>query len=96
MSEYPDWAVYQKPAIAFGVYGALERLLIPLGLHHIWNAPFYLEVGQYQLLGHEVVRGEVARYLAGDPQAKPCRWLPDQNVGITCGGTGYVALRRSL
>lgn len=64
-----DWAVYQKPAIAFGVYGALERLLIPLGLHHIWNAPFYLEVGQYQLLGHEVVRGEVARYLAGDPQA---------------------------
>ncbi|MDH1471106.1 PTS transporter subunit EIIC [Shewanella bicestrii] len=64
-----DWAVYQKPAIAFGVYGALERLLIPLGLHHIWNAPFYLEVGQYQLQNAEVVRGEVARYLAGDPQA---------------------------
>ncbi|QYJ77821.1 PTS transporter subunit EIIC [Shewanella acanthi] len=64
-----DWAVYQKPAVAFGVYGALERLLIPLGLHHIWNAPFYLEVGQYQIQGSEVIRGEVARYLAGDPQA---------------------------
>ncbi|MCL1088494.1 PTS transporter subunit EIIC [Shewanella profunda] len=64
-----DWAVYQKPAIAFGVYGTLERLLIPLGLHHIWNAPFYLEVGQYQTQGAEVIRGEVARYLAGDPQA---------------------------
>ncbi|MGL5668863.1 MAG: PTS transporter subunit EIIC, partial [Shewanella sp.] len=38
-------------------------------LHHIWNAPFYLEVGQYQLQNSEVVRGEVARYLAGDPQA---------------------------
>jgi len=63
-----DWAVYQDPAIAFGVYGTVERLLIPLGLHHIWNAPFYLEVGQYINQG-TVVRGEVARYLAGDPLA---------------------------
>lgn len=68
IEQVSDWAVYQKPAVAFGVYGALERLLIPLGLHHIWNAPFYLEVGQYQQAG-EVVRGEVARYLAGDPLA---------------------------
>lgn len=64
-----DWAVYQKPAMAFGVYGTFERLLIPLGLHHIWNAPFYLEVGQFQTQGTDVIRGEVARYLAGDPQA---------------------------
>tara|TARA_R110002050_G_scaffold25055_3_gene66969 strand:- start:4254 stop:5732 length:1479 start_codon:yes stop_codon:yes gene_type:complete len=63
-----DWSVYQDPAIAFGVYGTVERLLIPLGLHHIWNAPFYLEIGQYINQG-TVVRGEVARYLAGDPLA---------------------------
>ncbi|MDO6678370.1 MULTISPECIES: PTS transporter subunit EIIC [unclassified Shewanella] len=62
------WAVYQEPAVAFGVYGAIERLLIPLGLHHIWNAPFYLEVGQYIDDG-KLVRGEIARYLAGDPAA---------------------------
>ncbi|MGL4638758.1 MAG: PTS transporter subunit EIIC [Shewanella sp.] len=64
-----DWAVYQKPALAFGIYGTLERLLLPLGLHHIWNAPFFLEIGQYSPPGQEIVRGEVARYLAGDPQA---------------------------
>ncbi|ACA87557.1 PTS transporter subunit EIIC [Shewanella woodyi] len=63
-----NWVVYQKPAEAFALYGAVERLLIPLGLHHIWNAPFYLEFGQYFRDG-EVVRGEVARYLAGDPLA---------------------------
>lgn len=63
-----SWAVYQEPAIAFGFYGMIERLLLPLGLHHIWNAPFYLEVGQYQV-GDELVRGEMARYLAGDPSA---------------------------
>ncbi|WP_144209779.1 PTS transporter subunit EIIC [Shewanella donghaensis] len=62
------WAVYQDPAVAFGVYGTIERLLIPLGLHHIWNAPFYLEVGQYFDDG-QLVRGEIARYLAGDPAA---------------------------
>ncbi|MCC4831040.1 PTS transporter subunit EIIC [Shewanella sp. 10N.7] len=62
------WAVYQDPALAFGVYGTIERFLIPLGLHHIWNAPFYLEVGQYFHEG-KMVRGEIARYLAGDPLA---------------------------
>ena len=68
IEQVSDWAVYQEPAVAFGIYGTLERLLIPLGLHHIWNAPFYLEVGQFSTQG-EVVRGEVARYLAGDPLA---------------------------
>lgn len=63
-----DWAVYQEPAIAFGFYGMVERLLLPLGLHHIWNAPFYLEVGQYAHDG-DIVRGEMARYFAGDPSA---------------------------
>ncbi|MBQ4888487.1 PTS transporter subunit EIIC [Shewanella sp. MMG014] len=62
------WAVYQDPALAFAVYGTIERFLIPLGLHHIWNAPFYLEVGQYFHEG-KMVRGEIARYLAGDPLA---------------------------
>ncbi|MGL5358176.1 MAG: PTS transporter subunit EIIC, partial [Shewanella sp.] len=69
IERFADWAVYQKPALAFGLYGALERLLLPLGLHHIWNAPFFLEIGQYAPPGQELVRGEVARYLAGDPQA---------------------------
>ncbi len=68
IERFSDWVVYQKPAEAFALYGMVERLLIPLGLHHIWNAPFYLEMGQYINEG-EVIRGEVARYLAGDPLA---------------------------
>ncbi|WP_110458603.1 PTS transporter subunit EIIC [Shewanella algidipiscicola] len=63
-----DWAVYQDPILAFAIYGSVERLLIPFGLHHIWNVPFYLEMGQY-VTQSEVVRGEVARYLAGDAEA---------------------------
>nr|WP_283103712.1 PTS transporter subunit EIIC [Shewanella gelidii] len=68
IEHFSNWVVYQKPALAFTLYGAVERMLIPLGLHHIWNAPFYLEVGQYYDNG-ELVRGEIARYLAGDPTA---------------------------
>ncbi|WP_443019896.1 PTS transporter subunit EIIC [Shewanella sp. OMA3-2] len=63
-----NWAVYQDPSIAFGLYGFVERLLIPLGLHHIWNAPFYLEFGNFWHDG-QLIRGEVGRYLAGDPMA---------------------------
>lgn len=69
IEHFSDWVVYQKPALAFALYGAVERLLIPLGLHHIWNAPFYLEIGQFITDSGEEVRGEVARYLAGDPLA---------------------------
>ncbi|WP_394128738.1 PTS transporter subunit EIIC [Shewanella maritima] len=63
-----NWSVYQVPALAFGFYGAVERLLIPLGLHHIWNAPIFFEFGQYMSDG-TLVRGEVGRYLAGDGSA---------------------------
>jgi PTS system glucose-specific IIC component len=63
-----NWAVYQDPKIAFAIYGLVERLLIPLGLHHIWNAPFYLEFGYFWQDG-QLVRGEIGRYLAGDIQA---------------------------
>ncbi|MCG9696138.1 PTS transporter subunit EIIC [Shewanella sp. Isolate11] len=68
IEQVSNWAVYQAPALSFAIYGTVERLLIPLGLHHIWNAPFFLEMGQYTS-GAEVVRGEMSRYLAGDPQA---------------------------
>ncbi|MBR9726783.1 PTS transporter subunit EIIC [Shewanella intestini] len=63
-----NWVVYQDPTLAFGIYGTIERLLIPLGLHHIWNAPFYFEVGQF-VDGDNLVRGEIARFLDGDPSA---------------------------
>ncbi len=57
-----------NPRLAFGIYGVVERLLLPFGLHHIWNVPFFFEVGSYKH-GTEVVRGEIQRFMAGDPTA---------------------------
>jgi PTS system glucose-specific IIC component len=67
---FSAWASTGNPQTAFSVYGFIERLLIPFGLHHIWNVPFFFEVGQYtDPASGEVIRGEVHRYIAGDPTA---------------------------
>ena len=39
---FSQWAAYQNPVVAFGIYGFIERCLVPFGLHHIWNVPFCL------------------------------------------------------
>lgn len=64
-----DWAAYENPMLSFTVYAFVERLLLPFGLHHIWNAPYFFEVGTYTTGTGEVVKGEVARFLHGDPTA---------------------------
>jgi PTS system glucose-specific IIC component len=63
------WASSESPALAFTIYGFVERLLIPFGLHHIWNVPFFFEVGEFTKANGEVIHGEIQRYLAGDPTA---------------------------
>jgi len=67
---FSHWAAQENPLTAFSVYGVVERALIPLGLHHIWNVPFFFEIGSYinPATGKEAV-GEIARYLQGDPSA---------------------------
>jgi PTS system glucose-specific IIC component len=44
---FSHWASSENPILASGIYGVVERALIPFGLHHIWNVPFFFEVGQY-------------------------------------------------
>ena len=67
---FANWAASTSPGIAFAIYGVVERLLIPFGLHHIWNVPFFFEIGQYvDPNTGEIIRGEIQRYVAGDPTA---------------------------
>ena len=54
------------------IYGTLNRLLIPLGLHHILNSVFWFQLGEYTHIkdGVEVVaNGDLHRFFAGDPTA---------------------------
>lgn len=67
---FSHWAARSNPALAFSVYGVVERSLIPFGLHHIWNVPFFFQVGQYtDPTTGQVLTGEIPRFAAGDPTA---------------------------
>ncbi|MGC4152120.1 MAG: glucose PTS transporter subunit IIA [Propionicimonas sp.] len=56
---------------AFGafIYGVVNRLLIPLGLHHIVNSFIWFLYGSYTTPAGEVVTGELTRFAAGDVTA---------------------------
>lgn len=62
-------AVISVGAISTGIYGFLNRLLVPLGLHHILNFYVWQQLGDFTNSAGELVRGDLNRYFAGDPQA---------------------------
>ena len=50
-------------------YAAGKRLLIPVGLHHVYYQPFLYEFGEFVTETGKVINGESVRYFAGDPTA---------------------------
>ena len=66
---FSKWATEESTVLAVFIYGVVERSLIPFGLHHIWNVPFFFEIGSYTTSSGEVVHGDVTRFIKGDPTA---------------------------
>src|SRR6478609_8773151 len=56
---------------AFGAftYGFANRMLIPLGLHHILNTYIWFIYGDYTTPAGTLATGELTRFAAGDPSA---------------------------
>jgi glucose-specific phosphotransferase system IIA component len=50
-------------------YAAGKRLLIPVGLHHVYYPSFLFDFGQFTTAAGEVLKGDSARYFGGDPSA---------------------------
>jgi N-acetylglucosamine PTS system EIICBA or EIICB component len=65
-----EW-VTENEVVGGGVYGTLNRLLIPFGLHHILNFTPWFQFGEYTTEDGTVVTGDIARFLNGDPTAGP-------------------------
>ena len=66
---FSHWAAVGSPRSAATVYGFVERLLLPFGLHHIWNVPFFFEMGSFKDASGKVVSGDINRFFAGDHTA---------------------------
>lgn len=70
IAAFSDWAANQNPVMAFGIYGVVERSLIPFGLHHIWNVPFFYEAGSCVNNAGEQVNGIMTCFLTADDASR--------------------------
>lgn len=70
IASFSDWAAHQNPVTAFGIYGIVERSLIPFGLHHIWNVPFFYEAGTCVNGAGETVNGIMTCFLTADDASR--------------------------
>lgn len=63
-------AAGSNTAVTAAIYGVVERLLLPFGLHHIWNVPFFFQIGSFtDPITNKVVHGDINRFFAGDTTA---------------------------
>ena len=79
--------------VAVFIYGLVERALLPFGLHHIWNAPFFYTIN---VGGWADCQGILTCFFRGHPAVRHPRWrLPDQDVRPAVGRRWRSGGRRS-
>ncbi|MHC5261329.1 PTS transporter subunit EIIC [Streptomyces sp. UC4497] len=52
-----------------GLFGAVNRALIPIGMHQFVNTVAWFQLGDFTNAAGDVVHGDIPRFLAGDPSA---------------------------
>lgn len=57
-------AVAENAVVGGGIFGLVNRLLLPIGLHHIVNNVVWFLIGDF-----DGTRGDLNRFFAGDPTA---------------------------
>ncbi|WP_019390518.1 N-acetylglucosamine-specific PTS transporter subunit IIBC [Priestia filamentosa] len=75
-------------AVGAGVYGLLNRLLIPVGLHHVLNSLVWFVFGEYN-----GATGDINRFFAGDPTAGPFMtgFFPVMMFGLPAAALAMIA-----
>lgn len=68
LDSFGNFVADSGSAGTFG-FGLLNRLLIPFGLHHVMNSIFWFTFGTFTDVAGEIVRGDLTRYFAGDPNS---------------------------
>jgi len=63
LHNFGEWLV-GSGAVGAGIFGVMNRALIPIGMHHLLNSFPWFQAGDYH--GKS---GDIGRFLAGDPTA---------------------------
>ena len=91
-----NW-VLNAGMIGVGAYGFLNRLLIPTGLHHVINTVVWFDFGTFTDATGTVVKGEINRFLKGDPTAGPflAGFFPIMMFGLPAAALAmYLAAKK--
>ncbi|KND31591.1 PTS transporter subunit EIIC [Streptomyces anulatus] len=63
LHNFGEWLV-GSGAVGAGIFGVVNRALIPVGMHHLLNSFPWFQAGEYN-----GKHGDIARFLEGDPTA---------------------------
>ncbi|WP_113930823.1 N-acetylglucosamine-specific PTS transporter subunit IIBC [Bacillus sp. P14.5] len=90
-----EWIV-GAGALGVGAFGFLNRLLIPLGLHHVLNTLVWFEFGEFTNAAGEVVKGDLTRFFAKDPDAGAFMtgFFPVMMFGLPAAAFAMIAAAR--
>ncbi|MBD0420787.1 PTS transporter subunit EIIC [Streptomyces sp. NPDC052309] len=56
-------------AVGAGLFGLINRALIPVGMHQFVNTVSWFQIGDFTDAAGEIVHGDLNRFFAGDPDA---------------------------
>ncbi|MFF3504905.1 PTS transporter subunit EIIC [Streptomyces sp. NPDC003247] len=68
ITDFGEWMTGLGAAGA-GIFGAINRALIPIGMHQFVNTVAWFQIGDFTNAAGDVVHGDITRYLNGDPSA---------------------------
>ncbi|MFE9254785.1 PTS transporter subunit EIIC [Streptomyces sp. NPDC006879] len=68
ISNFGEWMTGLGAAGA-GLFGAINRALIPIGMHQFVNTVAWFQIGDFTNAAGEVIHGDLNRFFAGDPDA---------------------------
>ncbi|MEU1512218.1 PTS transporter subunit EIIC [Streptomyces sp. NPDC005811] len=68
ISDVGEW-VTGLGAFGAGLFGLINRALIPVGMHQFVNSVAWFQLGDFKEASGDIVHGDLTRFFAGDPTA---------------------------
>lgn len=95
ISTFGDWTI-TSGNIGLFFYGLANRLLIPVGMHHILNNLVWFQFGDFEVIKEGVttiVHGDLTRFFAGDPMAGPfmAGFFPIMMFGLPAAALAMIS-----